>query len=337
MVGGGKRREYALQLLWTGDPSVAGSTSTSITATYVTNGTYTATDDGDGCFFKRTTSATCSATVTANAVPLATSTLNVFVSINNTVGGTATPSNFNVTVSGANASPSSFVGTSSVTPVVVSASSTYAVAASSFANYTTSESGNCTGPIVAGETNSCTITETFTPSTTTPPPTPTAPRVNPPTLTIGANGQFLARGMTVTSIGTNSFRAEVWGITYTVNWSGSVSSVNNPFEFWFRFNKGTATTTPAAQLAVGDEVGVSGSVSTSSPLTVNASVVRDYSITTARPVTFHTDNGVGNGGVNKSNGVGSSSPDLQGRLNDLMNQFRNLQQFFNNHFGGGRH
>lgn len=322
---------------WTGDSSVAGNTSTSITATYLTNGTYYATTTVTDAS-SSVASANCSATVTANVVPPATSTLDVYVSVNNTAGGSATPSNFNVTVSGANASPNSFVGSSAGTSVVVNASTTYTVGASSFTNYTASESGNCTGPIAAGATNSCTVTETYVPPTTPPTPTSTVPRVNLPMLTIGANGQFLSRGMTVTSVGTNSFQATVWGITYTVNWSGTL---NSPFEFWFRFNKGTATTTPATQLAVGDEVGVAGMVTSSSPLTVNASVVRDYSITITRPITFHADNGIGNGGENNGvgngNGVGTSSPDFRGRVNALMSQFQNLQKFFNDHFGGGKH
>ncbi len=150
--------------------------------------------------------------------------------------------------------------------------------------------------------------------------------------------------MTVTSVGTNSFQAQVWGISFTVNWSGSLAS---PFEFWFRSRQANATSTPAAQLAVGDEVGVSGIlVASSSPLTVNANVVRDYSITMPRPVFQpHGDNGYGNSGMNdgKGNGngnnengngnTGSNSSDTQGRFNDLMKQFQNLQNLFRNRFG----
>jgi hypothetical protein len=145
-------------------------------------------------------------------------------------------------------------------------------------------------------------------ATPTPVPTPspvTSPlsRVNPPSLSIGANGQFLAHGMTVTSVASGSFEAEVWGITYTINWSGNFAS---PFEFWYRYNQAT-TTTPSTQLAVGDEVGVSGKVSSSTPMTVNANVVRDYSIIVARPtpITWKNPQGNGNGNGNKGSGNGN--------------------------------
>lgn len=309
---------------WSGDPSVAGSASTSIVATYPSGTTATYTADIQVTDASSTVAtSTCSATVTAVAVPSPTSTLNVFVAVNNTAGGSAVPSSFTVTVAGANASPSPFTGSNTGIAVTLNANSAYTVTVSSLANYTASMSGNCTGPIATGGTASCTVTETYAPSSTTPPPP--APRVNPPSLTIGPNGAFLARGMTVTSVGTNSFQASVWGITYTVNWSGALSAYG-PFEFWFRYQRANATTTPTQQLAVGDEVGVSGTVASGTPLTVNANVVRDYSITMPRPV--HTDNGIGNGGVNNGNG------NAQGRLNDLMNQLKGLQDLFRGRFGG---
>jgi hypothetical protein len=140
------------------------------------------------------------------------------------------------------------------------------------------------------------------------------PRMNQPTLSIGAKGQFLGRGMTVTSVGTNSFQASVWGITYTVNWSG---------EFWFRYGRANATSTPAQQLAVGDEVGVSGTVASSSPLVVNANAVRDYSITMPRPT--HANNDIGSS---------MNSGDMRGHLDDLMNQLKGLQELFRGRSGG---
>lgn len=302
--------------VWSGDPSVAGSTSTSIIATYSsgTTATYTAgirvTDASS-----TVATSTCSATVTAAVVPVSTSTLNVFVAVNNTAGGSAAPSNFTVTVAGANASPSPFTGSNTGIAVTLNANAAYAVTASSLVNYTASVSGNCVGPIAAGGTASCTVTETYVPPATT--PQPPAPRVNQPSLSIGPNGAFLARGMTVTSVGTNSFQASVWGITYTVNWSGTLSAYG-PFEFWFRYNKANSTSTPTQQLAVGDEVGVSGKVASGTPLVVNANIVRDYGITVPRPV--HTDNG--------------NAENAQGRLNDLMNQLKGLQDLFRGRFGG---
>lgn len=321
-------------VLWSGNTGIVGSTSSVVGATYGTNGTYSATVTATDASSTVATG-TCSATVTSNVTVTPTSTLNVFVAVNNATSGTANASNFSVSVTGANATPGSFTGSASGTPVVVNGGAAYSVTASSLASYTMGTSGNCTGPIANGGTDSCTITETFVPA-------PPAPRVNPPMLNINPSGHFLGRGMTVTSVGTNSFQAQVWGITYTVNWSGSL---NNSPEFWFRFK--ASTSTPAQQLTVGDEVGVSGTVSPSAPLIVNANVVRDYSITAPRPeFQGHEDNGQGNGGENngKGNGNGTSNnnggdhgngnKDNQNRLNDLMKQLKGLQDLFNNRFGG---
>lgn len=154
---------------------------------------------------------------------------------------------------------------------------------------------------------------------------PQLPRVNQPMLSIGPRGAFIAHGMTVTSVASGSFQAQVWGITYTVNWSGNILP-----EFYFRNgNGGNATTSPSLQIAVGDEVGVSGHVASTSPLVVNANVVRDYSIAEPRPgldrglpsSPFH--NGEGNRVTNGSNTI-----DFSVRMNSLLNQLHNLQNLF---------
>ena len=72
--------------LWSGDSRVAGSTSTSITAIYPVNGTYTAVIQATDASSTIATS-TCSAAVNYNVVPTATSTLNVFLDVNNVRGG----------------------------------------------------------------------------------------------------------------------------------------------------------------------------------------------------------------------------------------------------------
>ena len=319
--------------VWTGDSSVAGATSTSFTKVYTTNGTYNAgVQVTDASSTMATT--TCSAMVTSNVPPATTSTLNVIVSVNNTAGGSAIASNFTIGVSGASATPGSFAGSSTGTAVVVTGGTAYSVSASSLANYVMSKSGNCAGPITAGAADACTITEAFVPPSTT---TSTLPRVNQPTLVIGPNGSFLARGMTVTSIASGSFQGQIWGITYTINWSGNLFP-----EFFFRDGHGgKATSSPAMQVAVGDEVGVAGTVSATNPLVVNATVVRDYSITSARPGLRRGQsdspfyNGVGNGGGNgkgegEGDNNGSTSVNVSGHLNDLLNQLHNLQNLFKN-------
>ena len=150
----------------------------------------------------------------------------------------------------------------------------------------------------------------------------------PPMLDIGPSGEFHARGMTVTSVASGSFQGSVWGITYTINWSG-----NNTPEFLLNKENNGKFISPSTQLVVGDIVAVSGKVSTSSPLVVTAQVVRDNSIMMMRP---DKNEGQGNGQDENKGGHGfmpmmngsttvSSSIYFQGRLNDLLNQLRMLQ------------
>lgn len=328
---------------WSNDPSIAGSTASTTTGTYAANGTYapdvTVTDASSSV-----ATSSCSQSIADIVPPATTSTLNVVVSVNNTDGGTAAESSFTVSVSGADASPSSFAGSDTGTSVTVSGGTNYTVGASSVADYAMTESGNCTGPITAGGADACTVTETYTPPSSAPP----APRVNPPSLSIGTGGEFLSRGMTVTSLGTDSFQATVWGITYTVNWSGSLLQ---PFSFYYRYGNSAATSTPAEQLQVGDEVGVAGTVSSSSPLVVNASVVRDYSIAAPRSgfrsmgnngqgnggngFGYGLGNGFGGGNGNASSNSGSGNfSNFSNELNQLMQQFQSLQNMFQGR--GGR-
>ena len=332
--------------VWSGNSSIVNSTSSTITgiyATSTTNTTYTADVTVTDASSTVATSL-CSQTVAGIVPPATTSTLNVLLSVNNTAGGNAIPSNFTVSVNGASALPSSFIGSASGTSVIVAGNTSYTVGASALANYSASQSGVCTGPIAAGGATSCTVTETYVTPTSIPTPTstPFTPRVNPPTLNIGGDGSFLSRGMVVTGVGTNSFTAAIWGITYTVNWSGNLSQ---PFEFFFRRDAANVTSTPATQLKVGDEVGVAGMVSTASSLTVNATVVRDYSIAVPRPPEFEGEGngqgnnglGLGNGGPNGENqnaGGNSTQLELTARLNQLLQQFQNLQNMLKNNGNG---
>ncbi len=345
--------------LWSGANIASGTTSTPVTVTYGANGAYTADIQVTDASSSVATSS-CSAAVNSYQTTT-TGTLELYTMVNNGVGGTAVPSDFTVSVSGANANPGSSTGSASGTAVTVTANTAYSIGVSSLANYTASMGGNCIGPVAAGATASCTVTETYGAPITTPPvpPTPPLPRVNPPTLSIGPDGQFLSRGMTVTSVASGSFQGTVWGITYTVNWSGSLFP-----EFYFREgNGGSMTTDPVTQLQVGDEVGVSGRIdSSATPLVVDANVVRDYSIMAFRPGRREGQssspfyNGVGNGGENGNgsglgnvgnggeNGNGSSLgtegsistsnassvSSLQAQLDSLLSQFRSLETIFNN-------
>lgn len=321
-----------IALLWSGDASVAGSTSTLMNVTYGTNATYNAMIQATDASSTMVTS-TCSATVTANTTPTPTSTVDVVLAVNNTADGVALPSSFTVSVNGAAASPSSFAGSGTSMAVTVNAGQSFSIVPSALMNYSETYSGTCSGSLTSGAVASCMVTETYVPSTVTPTSTPPLPRVNPPSLSIGANGSFLARGMTVTSVASGSFQATVWGITYTVDWSGGFTP-----EFIFRKgNDAPTATSPTDQLQVGDEVGVSGFVNTANPMVVNANVVRDYSITMLRPGLRRGQpsspfyNGVGNGGGNVN---ASTSVDFSARLNDLLNQLHGLQNLFKENSNG---
>ncbi len=190
-------------------------------------------------------------------------------------------------------------------------------------------------------TSSCTAVVASLP-VVTPPPAPTStptlpPRVNAPLLHIEGNGHFLARGMTVTGVASGTIQAQVWGITYTINLATGGS------EFLRRDGKNLSFTL-SQQVAVGDEVSVSGTLSPASPFVVNAGVVRDASIVVPRQKHEEDNQGGedhhGDMMMSASSTGSSSMSDSQGRLNDLLKQLKDLQDRFNSQSGkdnGGGH
>lgn len=122
----------------------------------------------------------------------------------------------------------------------------------------------------------CSATITTLPggnATSTPPVVPPR-RFKEPILNINPAGHFLARGMVIESVASGSFVGKVWGTTWTVNVLNGPELLfrEGKFHKWF----------DVSQLKVGDEVGVSGFVDRDNPLTVNAQVVRNYTIVTER-------------------------------------------------------
>jgi uncharacterized repeat protein (TIGR01451 family) len=174
-----------------------------------------------------------------------------------------------------------------------------------------------------------TIPTSTTPTSTTPtstPPTSTSTRpavVIPQVLSINPNGNFLARGMVVTSVASGSFQGQIWGITYTVNWNDRLP------QFIFRTGASATSTNPSEQLATGDVLGVSGRVSEQAPLTVNAMVVRDYSISGFRPphiMTSTTTSTVSN--TTTTNNLSGVFSALQAQINNIAVQLQNLRNIF---------
>jgi hypothetical protein len=89
--------------------------------------------------------------------------LNVFTVVDNTGGGTQSPSDWTMTVTGTNVVPSSFAGTSAGRTVHFDANTAFSVGSSpAGSDYTLSTSGTCSGSGLAlGVVASCTFTFTY--------------------------------------------------------------------------------------------------------------------------------------------------------------------------------
>ena len=83
--------------------------------------------------------------------------LTVIKTVINDDGGTAAASDFNISVSGTNASPSNFAGNGSGTAVTLNAGA-YSVSEAPVFGYSGSLSADCSGSIAIGEEKTCTIT-----------------------------------------------------------------------------------------------------------------------------------------------------------------------------------
>lgn len=202
-------------------------------------------------------------------------------------------------------------------------------------------------------TATCQATVTALPSVP-PTSTPPMPFMNRPMLNVNAEGNFLAKGMRVISVGSGSFTGQVWGVTYTINYSGNVNGWGDSAEFYMRQGL-TSTSTIQTQVQVGDEVGVSGRVDILNPFVVTAKVVRDYSIIMPRKehnedenengggkwMNSNNSNGQGNNGNGNGNGENKGDRGDRGesmkRLNDLFGQLKSLQDLFRNKFGNEKH
>lgn len=178
----------------------------------------------------------------------------------------------------------------------------------------------------ASTTATCSATVTSFPAnaTSTPPTHNQSVRVQPK-LQVEQNGRFLARGLIVQSVGVNSFTGTVWGVTYTVN----INTAATPDFYLEKDNN--ARRFDFSQIRVGDEMGVSGWVSVSAPLVVNAQVLRDYSLIKPRSQAEIKGN-KNEGGDNKNS---SSTEEIRSRLNNLFQQLKDLQDKVKNRFGGG--
>ncbi len=108
-----------------------------------------------------------SSTTTAST----TSTVTVVKTVVNDNGGTATSSNFTLSIFNGSGT-TTFKGSATGTVFVLNASTTYAVTESATSSYSASFSSDCSGTVGAGENRVCTVTnnDIGTSSTSTPPP-----------------------------------------------------------------------------------------------------------------------------------------------------------------------
>ena len=102
-------------------------------------------------------------TVAFSLMPATSSMLNVVVLVDNTAGGTATSSDFTVTVHATHPSKDTFPGDPAGTLVVIDPDTNFGVNVSHLPHYNQGTSGNChdSSGIPAGNSATCTVTETY--------------------------------------------------------------------------------------------------------------------------------------------------------------------------------
>ena len=152
-------------------------------------------------------------------------TLVVMKQVINKGGGDKKPSDFTITVSGNNPTPSSFTGSSSGTTVQLSTGKYKVTEPGPTTNYNSTLSNGCSGTIREGETNECTITNTY--SVSPPPPPPPPPPVTTGKIIVitkvnnEGGGDKKPSDFTITINGNNptpsSFAGSSSGTTVTLN------------------------------------------------------------------------------------------------------------------------
>lgn len=141
---------------YSGPVTLDGGDAFSATSTPVSGYTITPSGDCSGTATAVSQSYTCTLTYRQTA------TLNVFLSVDNSAGGTAASSDFTVSVNAGHPDPSAFPGDASGTAVTIDANTTYFVnVSSSFANYDQSKTNCDNNTIPAGSSVNCTIGETY--------------------------------------------------------------------------------------------------------------------------------------------------------------------------------
>jgi hypothetical protein len=185
---------------------------------------------------------------TANCAP---GNLLVYVQVSSGAGynNGISPSNFTVSISGQNPSPSSFLGSLSGTPVLVSGG--YAVNVSQLSGYSATYSQGCSGTLTGSSSATCIVTESSTGGYNTYPntyyPNQYYPYSNGNTyytvpLICSPSGQTVTIGQSMT------FTAQGGGDVSQFNWSNSTVPNNTSYNIGRTYtttflSPGTATVT----------------------------------------------------------------------------------------------
>src|SRR5262249_61789727 len=115
--------------------------------------------------YLKTLSADCAGTIALGQIKTCTVTnddasakLIVVKKVSNTHGGTKTPADFTLTVTGTSPSPASFPGADTPGTTVTLKAGAYGVDEVAVTGYAKSLSPDCTGTIAVGQTKTCTVT-----------------------------------------------------------------------------------------------------------------------------------------------------------------------------------
>src|SRR5918995_265765 len=245
--GGGDKKPSDFTITVSGNnPTPSSFTgSSSGTTVQLSPGKYKVTEPGPTTNYNSTLSNGCSGTIREGETnectitntysvlppppppppPVTTGKIIVTTKVNNEGGGDKKPSDFTITVSGNNPTPSSFAGSTSGTTVQLSPGKYKVTESGSTTNYNSTLSNGCSGTIREGETNECTITNTYSVSPPPPPPAPPPVTTGKIIVTKKVNneggGDKKPSDFTITVNGNNptpsSFAGSSSGTTVTLN------------------------------------------------------------------------------------------------------------------------
>jgi hypothetical protein len=174
-TNGGTRKASDFTIQVTGTAAAPASFPGSETGTIVNlkAGPY-AVDEVAAAGYVKTLSPECSGTIAVGEIKTCTvtnqyaaATLVVVKKVHNLHGGTKTPADFTLTVAGTNPSPASFAGADAPGTTVTLKAGSYSVDEVAVAGYVKSLSADCAGTIAAGQTKTCTVTNSDTPPSLT--------------------------------------------------------------------------------------------------------------------------------------------------------------------------